>query len=438
MCITAGIGGGKSLYAAKLIFDELEKTERRIVTNCSLDLEEIRYACYHFIKKPVDISKRVRILTVEETLRFFFITPEKELRCVEDLSQRQRDEAGLDSRGILYVLDEFHLVYNAREWQKTAEKVGPQVETYVSQLRKLNDDLVWITQHRDKVDKNFRRNTTLWVSVRNLGKSRLLLGVGLPGKFVADFFPLVEPVGKDKPEYTVYYQRQVRRDGKVLDYGKLYRTMGGIGFGGQAASEAPPKRRHWSIWLVAAVVLVVFAWSLPGLVSNLIGRWVGKGVQGVQSGVMKATGVDKLPIAQTNLPAVRPATVGGAETGTHTPVEYRQPSETNEVFVVGMDMLAGYMRVMLSDGTVERAEMYSPRAGAIVGGKLYKPYKRDQSKESESRNEEGTPNLQTFEPARYEKKIQYRVVEPSSGRVFYPSGGLMGAPSAVRQGAGDN
>lgn len=60
---------------------------------------------------------------------------------------------GTDQIPVLLVLDEIHLWFNARNWAKAAEGLL----AFLTQSRKCSVDIIFITQHRDNVDVQFRR-----------------------------------------------------------------------------------------------------------------------------------------------------------------------------------------------------------------------------------------------------------------------------------------
>jgi len=357
--ISAGIGGGKSLFATIKVCEELEKTERFIVTNLPLKLPELAEYCHKWITRPIDLNKRLRLLEREECHRFFLHLPGKDFSNVSEVASRQGHDYGC-----LYILDEAHIVYPAREYMKT----GPEVEAYVSQLRKLNDDFVWITQHIEKVDKNFRRNSTRYLIVKNMGKSRLLLGVGFPGSFKWDEFS-VEPRRGDKPEASGWYRMKDR------GYMNVYDTMAGIGFAGGMAADSKPKRGHWWRWVAAAAVLVAIAFIAPRLMSKGIGYAVGQTVVSGTEGMTKSLGLGGIA---TNAPLRSPKPETG-QPASHPPESAPRPSqgpakpETDPraaTTVVGFDMLSKKLRCMLSDGRWAEASRVKIGEWAIIDGEV--------------------------------------------------------------------
>jgi len=378
--ISAGIGGGKSLFATIQICNELEKSERFIVTNVPLKLPEIAEYCHKYIDRPVDLNKRLRVLHREECHRFFLHLPQKDFAHVSEVATRQGHDYGC-----LYVLDEAHIIYPAREYMKT----GPDVEAYVSQLRKLNDDFIWVTQHTEKVDKNFRRNTTRWLIVKNMGKSRLLLGVGFPGSFKWDEFS-VEPRRGDKPEATGWYRMKDR------GYKDCYDTMAGVGFAGGMAADTKPKRGHWWRWIAAALFLATLAWFIPKMMSKGIGYAVGQTVTVGADSMSKSLGIGGIGKSTNTIelkPAQPQAQVPVQELHSATKPKEQSGDPRDALCVVGFDMLTrNRLRCMLSDGRWGTASRVKVGEWAIIDGEVIPWYVEGYHKRPRPAQPETIPN----------------------------------------------
>jgi hypothetical protein len=63
----------------------------------------------------------------------------------------------------LYVLDEVHTWFHARNWQN----VGLSILWYQSQHRHLNDEIYFLTQNPEQVDKQFRALAQYWLILTN-------------------------------------------------------------------------------------------------------------------------------------------------------------------------------------------------------------------------------------------------------------------------------
>jgi len=266
-------------------------------------------------------------------------------------------------RGCLYLIDEVHLIYSAREWQTA----GQEVEKYMSQLRKVNDDLKLITQHPGKVDKNFRRNATEWLYVRSMARARLLLGVSIPGKFRWTVYSQ-EPMRNDKPEGAGWFTVKNR------GYGKLYNTMSGVGFIGKAqAPELQRKGRPMWVWFVALALIATVAYFLPGVLGRGVGWAAGvagksadRGIRqavGLSSNVVPAGAASTQPVPDSG-PGVRVVrAIRETETGT---------ADTSAARMTGYSLINKRLLVFLDDGSTVVASAVDERYGALVDGKLVK------------------------------------------------------------------
>ena len=299
----AKIGGGKSRFAAEQVCRELERSDRMIVTNLATwlyeapDMGHMSLAdwCWKYVPRGIDIGKRVRVLKRGEVRDFYMHYPGFDLSLCNDegefagydvkpgggqllpnLAERQRlQQASKIPMGCLFVLDEVHLYFGSREWQKC----GPGVIHYMSQLRKLNDDVLLITQHEGKVDKNFRRDATEWIYFENMGRRRLWGGVSFAGTVRFQVF-LKEPEKGDEPERTGSYKIVAR------EYEKVYDTMAGVGLAGRLIPEQKEKRGgHWSRWIVIGAVIIIASIIFPSLVMKWAGRATRSAVSGFSQGM---------------------------------------------------------------------------------------------------------------------------------------------------------
>ncbi len=382
----AKIGGGKSRFAAEAVCKELERSERMIVTNLATwtysapDSGHMSLAdwCWKYVARGVDIAKRVRILGRGQTREFYMHYPGFDLSLCNDegefagydvkaaagqllpnLAERQRlQEMGKIPFGCFFVLDEVHLHFGARDWQRC----GQGVVHYMSQLRKLNDDVLMITQHPGKVDKNFRRDATEWIYFENMGRRRLWGGVSFAGMVRYQVF-LKEPERGDQPERTGSYRISDK------EYHRVYDTMAGVGLAGHLLPETAHKKGgHWVRWVIIGVVIVMAACVLPGMVI----KWAGKATRGAMrsfSGEVaaKVVGRGASGVVPTNLVPVRGHSVEVEEMKVAPqrktvvqssfvvpPVFDSGPVYSSNVWWCGMVVEGEQKRVFLTDETVWR------------------------------------------------------------------------------------
>lgn len=324
--ITAFIGGGKSLLGVHMVCNELNNSERAISTSLPFFLDDhwhrvplvsrhklppglpswwlpeartravegsktemevwapgLATWCHYEIEKPVNLNERLRILKHEEVPRFYLHLPNRDLPEVEhrlpgrkpitlpDLTQRK-------DGGCLFVVDEIHIYFSSRNYLES----GPGVEMYQSQLRHLNDDMVMISQHLEKVDKNFRRNCTKTYELSNMGHRPLWGGVTLKERFNWRLYTGVPQRG-DRPVDKGSFQ--LRDRGMCW----LYDTMAGVGVTGGIVADKPPKGRHWVTWVVIGLAIIAAAVVLPRMGMKAFGYGVGTLVHSVEGGVRAGT-----------------------------------------------------------------------------------------------------------------------------------------------------
>lgn len=268
-------GGGKSLFAMRLITDELRRGQRTIVTNVAVKLGELNAYC-----PGSDVVRRVRVLDMEETRRFWLYrqigwtvrscTEEQEHRgklldfsqCDDFSIEGAPAKSAFDLGGVLYVIDEAHLFFAARDWAKT----GRHAAWYLTQHRKLGDDVVCVTQAIEQVEVAFRRLAEDYTYVANLSK-RQLFGFQLPARFVTGTYlkPFTGGVNDRAMAKTVF----------SLDASGLaacYDTAAGFGVVGRAA-DIGSRRRGWP-WQVG-VGAILFAGFMIWWGASAGARWLG-------------------------------------------------------------------------------------------------------------------------------------------------------------------
>lgn len=407
--VSAPIGGGKSYWATRSILSELATTERQIVTNVPLwltqrpdDCEELRVSwfwrlmawlgfwvlpepvekymtvqewCQKYVDHPVDVAKRVRILSKKEMRRFWLYLPngkkldereEKDddgkVSLVPDLAARQGDG------GCYYVLDEIHLIFSSREWTS----IGNKVEHYMSQLRKLNDDVMLISQHPEKVDKNFRRNSTEWLYVQNMSKKRLFLGVSFSGRFRYQIFSS-QPQRGDRPDKSGMITLKER------DVHRCYDTMAGVGLTGRQNPELSKfKGRSPIWWAVFVIALALIGFFGTKYIMKFAGMATGSMVHSFTGGVVSKVGLPQV----SNSPVVL-----NTNQFQDVPTAFRQPVlrrshgvtsqiEPDDVTMTGWYKLGNTVYVTLSDGRqLNSADPLLTKVlpdGCVYGGQVYR------------------------------------------------------------------
>lgn len=252
--VTGRPGAGKSFFGVMQICKELANTERFIVTNLPLNLEALADWCHDHIEKPVDLSRRLKLINDSEVPSFWLYSPLGRLKERVRLPGIGGDWEFPDFSarsaawpGCLYVIDEVHLFFNARAWQKVTQ----DAEFFMSQHRHLRCDVILISQHPEKVDKNFRRNAQDFTEIRNLGNEKFLLGVSLRGVCRwATFLDCPRPGSSEAPMESGTFRFNIK------EYGALYDTSAGVGLVGKISTNEQKRGRH-PVWLVAACIAII-------------------------------------------------------------------------------------------------------------------------------------------------------------------------------------
>lgn len=302
--------GGKSHLGVKTILAEFLKplSERRLVVTNIRIFEDVLIELMH--KKGVDIgliAEQLRVLSDEETGEFWCYIPQHDLLDRKKIKLNKRggelDVPDLDKlselapNGVLYVIDECHIFYPAREWQKT----GSDCTYYLSQHGKLKHDVVLITQHPDQCDKALRRLTQEYAAVRNLSREPLF------GFRLGNTFRIIRMLNSPtSPNPAIFSTEFMALDKDIC---RLYDTMQGVGIiGGMVATN---QRKGISIWWLAVPValVILFAFNFEWMFNKWM-RWMGKTItRGVTHGMtntLSKSSSSYLVAVKTNVPATAP------------------------------------------------------------------------------------------------------------------------------------
>lgn len=350
---------GKSYFGTLQALEELRRSERYVVTNLPLDLKEVGKFCEIADGMPVEsrMRGRLRMLTTQETCEFWLYDPEGEIVkgvklfepqprewhrslkprsaiMVPDFSRRQDP----DYPGVLYIIDEAHLFFDAHHWQE----IGDDASYFISQHGHMRTDILFITQHPGKLAKRLKLDLEEWTAVTNLGRVKGWKGVTLPGWFVRETY-----AGKpDDPKPGEPERGRFRL--KPDSIGKLYSTSAGVGLSGRVDTQEKKRGKHWSKWAIYGGVGAVLMLLLPIFGLRALGALVHRGVGGYLEG---STGISKRVSGPDNklagalVPSRLPAPAPPAGAALATPPAPPQP------LVVGLSKWG----VCLDDGRVLRA-----------------------------------------------------------------------------------
>lgn len=334
-------GAGKSLYAMRLLVWELQHTTRTIVTNLCINYGNLN--AYLTAQGQAIIPEqhiRDRVLRIEdEDLKVFFTFRGGgvRVRCVSIQEWKagvRPDYSVVKDAGCFYVLDEVHIAFNARAWADT----GQEVMYYLSQHRKLGDDVILITQAVLNVDKQMRSVAQDFTYIRNFKKEKAGF-FRLPAIFMRRTY--LEPAG---PTSKATESGTFTLD--VSGVASCYDTAAGVGIHGRASADKNEKSRglHWA-WYVVFILAFIF-----GLI---------KGVPPFIEWLVAPGGSKRLmPIAQASAGPGHGGVITNQAAPTHfdnsAPLTFKPkyPKCDTNYWITGRAMLRGGWVVYLNDGTM--------------------------------------------------------------------------------------
>jgi hypothetical protein len=287
-------GGGKSMYGVKLIVEELTHGNRMVVTNVPLHLGRLneylqeKYEKVYRVQKmaaaasnggigspmhegernwvhdfAAHITSRVCLIEEDDLGKFFTFRGNgvrlASLSNAEWKNGKRPDYSGVTDAGIFYVLDEVHIAFNARAWADT----GAEVLYYLSQHRKLGDDVVCITQSVGNVDKQFRSVAQDFTYIKNLSKQRAGL-FRLPAAFMRSTY--AQPAKEnDTPTESGFFKLD------MTGIASLYDTAKGVGIHGRAGADKNARKKgvHWLFFVIGLpVIAFLFIHYLPRIIAR--------------------------------------------------------------------------------------------------------------------------------------------------------------------------
>jgi len=293
-------GGGKSYGALCDIVDEIVNGNRVVVTNLSLDAGALSaWIQANHPEADFDPCTRLRLLSDAESKRFwlhrrpgFSLSP---LTKEDELAGRWF-KIPEDKMGVLYVIDECHIHFDARCWAEN----GLSLTYYNSQHRKFNDEVIFVTQFLDLVDKRVKGFGQDFVYFVNNGLQRFMTHFRLPSYFTVKTYQKPRTGnGQDSPGAVKRYK---------LDptLAACYDTSAGVGIPGRKKVEVNRVKGlpiYWMIIPIAACCVLV--WYAPNLIT--------KGtIAVVDSGRSEDAGKQQTPAG------VPQAQMGGTPQGTGT------------------------------------------------------------------------------------------------------------------------
>lgn len=267
-------GGGKSLYALTRLVDELRNTTRTVVTNLPIDAGALN-AWFQSRGENVDLHRRLRIIDTEELSTWWRhrgrpadndpgLAPWVDLP--PQLGPRGETDFAANPGPCFYVLDEIHTHFGSRQWMQT----GPAALWYLSQHRKLGDDVFLISQAPGQVDKQLRSLTQEWIHCKNLRKLKWGGVFRPPQRLLIRSFESEPSKQGGEPLLDMNIIR-IPAPGLA----DCYATASGNGIAGAHNADKFEKTKKglpWWVLLAVPVVLVVFLWNLESLIGAAVKR----------------------------------------------------------------------------------------------------------------------------------------------------------------------
>lgn len=252
-------GSGKSYLALRRVADFLvESDDGYVVTNLAINLGALNaYLKKEYPDREPDVCGRVRLLSEQEARQFYLhreVGNDIEAVSKEDekaLKFPAFEAAANRSQLVLYVIDEAHIFFDAREWAN----VGATLNFFASQHRKFRSDVIFITQFLDQVEKRLRQHSTKFTECVNYGMRKFTLWK-LPSVF--------RTLETYKAPPCPVESSGTRRMNKEL--ADCYDTTAGVGVSGGRKPEKI-RRKGLPFWtlLAGAAALVVVFWFAPDL-----------------------------------------------------------------------------------------------------------------------------------------------------------------------------
>lgn len=303
-------GSGKSYLALKTIYRTLLETDDyHVVTNLAIDKGKLNalMRARHPGVEP-DVVGRIHFLDDNQCRQFYlYREPGNVLQPVtkEDEKQLKFPDFGEASKKsgirILYVIDEAHIFFDAREWAQ----VGPTLNFFASQHRKFRCDVIFVTQFLDQVEKRLRNHSVKFTECINYGVRKLAFW-----KMPKVFRTLETYKAPPCPSES---SGTCRIDLELAD---CYDTTAGVGVVGGNAKDKE-RRKGLPFWTLPATALAAAAalWFAPDLA-----------VKGLVGAVEKAPQVEPAPA-----PAKPAPTAPGVPSASGSQVSGPSPLDSNRL-----------------------------------------------------------------------------------------------------------
>ncbi len=347
-------GAGKSLYSTLHAIAILTETDSSICANSALKLPELHaYLAKHHSQKHIDTPKRVRILTEEESRKFWLYRLDSDGKHVDlqDVSKKEEKqgkrvnydvitepnrialEKGLPRPypGIQYIIDECHVFFDSRAWALT----GVGLTYYNSQHRKLDDDVMFLTQFLGLIDTRVKDFSQEFIYLRNHSLEMFLTLFRRPPYFTAKHYNKPPTLLHDFPNET----HRFLLDKEVAN---CYDTSAGVGIKGVGRAESKKKRKGLPFWCIAFPI-GVFCY-----VVFMAPDWLARGVLHTGAGRRGAESLGVVPAGSSPAPAAVDLSVSPSSAVVPSPAAFVDQAAPYPVGYVASNTR---ITVFMSDGT---------------------------------------------------------------------------------------
>lgn len=344
-------GGGKTFYSLRGFADRLVNTDDSIVTIVSVDVPALEaYIAKKHPDRTIEVSRRIRLIDEKQARRFWLYRIDRNGLNV-DLKDITRDQEKVGEHvdfsvitdanraalavgsprpypGILYAIDECHCFFDARAWAES----GMGLTFYNSQHRKLDDDVMFITQFLELIDKRVKGFSQEFIYVRNNGAEKLFTLFRGPAYFTAKHY--------QRPPGLQDYPSEVHRFSLDLDLAKCYDTSAGVGIKGVGKPESKRKKGISIIWIMVPVILIaVIIHQGPNWLLNAYAKSKNKSNESSASAAVPSASQPAVSIFGAS---ASPASVGQSPARS-------EPSEP--IWPTGYAIFGRKINIQMSDGT---------------------------------------------------------------------------------------
>jgi hypothetical protein len=228
------------------------------------------------------------------------VVKELQKAAVETLSEILVDleNEGRRQPPVCYIIDEAHVLFDARSWQNTSAALT----FYNSQHRKLGDDVLFVTQFLQLIEKRVRGFVERYHVMRNWIGASVMKVLRMPAR-IRELVYYVEPAKGMESDREIWRKLD-------LEKANCYDTMAGVGIRG---GRPPEIRKHkgfalpwWSVFGGIAALAFGVWWVSQHGTGLLMGRFMKAPVLPVPAAVGAVSAfLPAGPLSGQSLPPVR-------------------------------------------------------------------------------------------------------------------------------------